>query len=294
MLHQTKNQPRRRGERGASVLLNSFLRALRVSAVCLSLCAASAGAAEPVIYGPDGAPTVVQRKLYTMTGRWEVGLSGATAMSTPLLFHYGGTLQITRHPNEWLDAGVELAFNATGLSSLADQVREKLGPRADSTTQQGIKNDEIANASQMRMAAMAIVRLAPFYGKFNLASEVKVHFQAYGFAGAGVGFFRHESINICGTAGTAACGPASFMTTDNHFSFLDTDVSIGVARPAGQVGGGLRFYLNDQWSLRTEVHAYLFPDTFREAADLTQPASGADKTYLGLLTTFAAGLSVMF
>ena len=27
--------------------------------------------AEEVVYGPDGAPTVVQHKLYTLTGRWE-------------------------------------------------------------------------------------------------------------------------------------------------------------------------------------------------------------------------------
>ena len=41
----------------------------------LCLLGASGAPAEELVYGPDGAPTVVQRKLHAMTGRWEAGAS---------------------------------------------------------------------------------------------------------------------------------------------------------------------------------------------------------------------------
>ena len=45
------------------------------------LVAASSAHASEVVYGPDGAPTVVQRKLHTMSNRWEAGLTLGTALN---------------------------------------------------------------------------------------------------------------------------------------------------------------------------------------------------------------------
>src|SRR5205085_10868798 len=102
------------------------------------------------------------------------------------------------------DWGGGTSANATALSGLAGQVREKLPQRASyaSTPNPG---SEMRNAAQLRGAGQAVARVAPFYGKFNLASEVRVHFQAYGLLGAGAGLFHHESVNICGVAGPAPC-----------------------------------------------------------------------------------------
>ncbi len=255
-----------------------------LTALIAAIAALAAGpgrATEPVIYGPDGAPTVVQNKLYTMTSRWELGFGAALAVNGALVDHYGGLLSLTYHPNEWFDFGVEVSGNFTQLTGLADQVRDKLPKRADPNTQKHNTNDEIANVAQMRATGMLLARLAPFYGKFNLASEVSIHFQAYGLIGAGGGLFHHESVNICGTAGTAACARGSYLTSD-------------AVKVAGQVGAGMRFYFGDHWSLRTELRGVLFPDSYKEAADLTMPTSGTDHGYLGVVTMFTAGLSVLF
>src|SRR5262249_24056301 len=141
--------------------------------------------------------------------------------------------------------------------------------------------EEVANAAQLRFAGTAVARLAPFYGKFNLASELSVHFQAYALLGGGAGMFHPQSVNFCATPRTAA-RPA------------DQDPKYDDTRPLGQVGLGLRFYFNDRWSLRTELRAYVFPDKYRENANATQPNSGDDKSYLGLLTLFSAGISTVF
>src|SRR5438128_2242075 len=170
-----------------------------------ALAAAQARGAEPVIYGPDGAPTVVQHKLYTMTGRWELGVNVATAFNAALVDHYGAQLGLAYHPNEWFDLGAEVAGNYTALSGLADQVRDKLPARADANTKAPNKGDEVANVAQLRLGGFGVARLAPFYGKFNLASEMKVHFQAYALLGGGAAPFHHESVNICGTPGQGAC-----------------------------------------------------------------------------------------
>src|SRR5437868_2568986 len=176
----------------------------------LIFCGAAARA-EEVIYGPDGAPTVVQRKLYTMTGRWEVGAMFSTALNTALVDHYGGLVGVTFHPNEWLDLGAEGLFHYTTLSSLALNVRADLRTRTPSSNHcagapyPGCK-DEFANDNQLRAGGFGVARLSPIYGKFNLASEVKVHFQAFLLGGAGVAAVHRESINVCKDPGTIKCG----------------------------------------------------------------------------------------
>lgn len=232
--------------------------------------------AEDVVYGPDGAPTVVQRKLYTMTGRWEVGLAGTAALNTSLVDQFGGLLSVGYHPNEWLDLGFDGLGDFTRLSSLTDEIRSHLRARSKDRPK-----DEFANASQLRAAGFGSARLAPLYGKLNIASELSVHFQAYAVLGAGAGFVHHESVNLCAQAGTTACPDGSFQTSD-------------AVKPMGEVGGGFRFYLSQSWSLRTEVRAFLFADTYKEANDLTNPASGTPRTYLGTIVMVLAGVSRTF
>ena len=249
-------------------------------AAALALCALPARA-EEVVYGPDGAPTVVQRKLYGMTGRWEAGLAFDVAMNTALVDQLGGVLGVSYHPNESLDIGAELLVNRTALSQLAQNVRGDLcggRPPASCRPKTPVK-DEFANDNQLRIAGFGNARWAPIYGKFNLASELSVHFQAFLLGGAGAAQVHRESVNLCADAGSSTC--QNFQTTDK-------------VRPVGQLGAGFRFYLGEKISLRSEVRAYLFPSSYKESNDLTDPASGSDKTYLAGIFTFNAGLSFLF
>jgi outer membrane beta-barrel protein len=249
-------------------------------AAALALCALPARA-EDVIYGPDGAPTVVQRKLYGMTGRWELGLAFDVATNTALVDQLGGVLGVSYHPNESLDVGLEFLGHKTALSQLALNVRGDLcgGRAASGCRPKSPLKDEFANDNQLRLAGFANARWAPIYGKFNLASELSVHFQAFLLGGAGAGQVHRESINLCADSGSSPC--QNFQSRDQ-------------VRPAGQLGAGFRFYLGQRFSLRSEVRAYLFPSSYKERNDLTDPGSGKDNTYLAGIFTFNAGFSVLF
>ena len=74
-----------------------FFRPDLVAAACALF--AFAARAEDVIYGPDGAPTVVQRKLHTMSGKWEAGVAFDVALNTALVDQLGGVLGVSYHPN---------------------------------------------------------------------------------------------------------------------------------------------------------------------------------------------------
>jgi outer membrane beta-barrel protein len=242
-------------------------------AVALAL-AAFAARAQQVVYGPDGAPTVVQRKLYNMTGRWEAGGSFGIAMNNALVDQVGGLFSLTYHPNEWLDVGAEALVNRVSLSTLARNVRADLRPRSP-----GQVADEFSNDNQLRAGAFAVARIAPIYGKFNLASELRVHFQAFLLTGAGAAQVHRESVNLCADPGTGTCE-----------NFQRSDDVAGV----GLIGGGFRLYLNQRWSLRTEVRGYLFRSSYKRGNDLTDPSTGTPRRYLAAVAIFGAGLSYMF
>ncbi len=268
------------------------VRPTRVALFALALLAAHAAHAEEVIYGPDGAPTVVQRKLYPMTGRWELGLGALASTNTALVNHYGGLLSLSYHPNEWLDLGGDLLGNYTALSGLSQQIRDKLPPRGDTNVKPPRPNfaSEVANADQLRFGAMVAARMAPIYGKLNLASELDVHFQAYLLAGAGVGLIKHDSVNLCARASFTACSTGDGSSAANSTP-ADFQVSNSL-KPLGELGLGFRFYLSNRASLRAEVRGFVFPASYQAASDLTNPASGTPKSYLAIIASVLFGLSV--
>jgi outer membrane beta-barrel protein len=239
-------------------------------------------AAQEVVYGPDGAPTVVQRKKHRLTGRWETALLVGRGLNGALVDHTGLLLEGAYHPNEWLDLGLGVLANSTGLTTLADQVRSRLPPRTVSGAgSPGAIGADFTGESQLRVGALAQARLAPIYGKINLASELAVHFQAFVLVGAGAGYVRHESVNLCADGGSSACQPGRFQTDD-------------AVRPLGEVGLGLRFFLGQHASLETELRAFVHPDRIKENVDLTNPASGTSRTVLAVLPTLLVGVSVVY
>jgi outer membrane beta-barrel protein len=181
---------------------------------------------------------------------------------------------VSYHPNEWFDIGGEVLLNHASLSSLAHNARADLRPRTP-----GQVGDEMSNDNQLRAGAFAVARMAPIYGKFNLASELRVHFQAYLLGGAGAAQVHRESVNLCADPGTGPCQ-----------AFQQSDAVTGV----GLVGGGFRFYFNQSWSVRTEVRGYLFRSSYKRGNDLTEPSTGAPKRYLAAIATFGAGVSFLF
>jgi outer membrane beta-barrel protein len=253
-------------------------RLARLAAAAALFCAAAAHA-EGTVYGPDGAPTVVQHKLHTMSARWEFGLTIGTVLNTSLIDSSGLLIDVTWHPNEWLDFGGELLGNLTGLSQLSENVRSDLCRTPPACRSAAQHKDELSNDNQLRLGAFAVGRLAPIYGKFNLAAELPVHFQAYLLGGAGGAAVHRESVNLCAQPGTAAC--TAYQSTDAF-------------KPVGELGFGFRFYLGRSWSLRTEVRAWLFGSSYKTGNDLTVPSSGTAQGYLALIATVDGGVSFLF
>ena len=238
-----------------------------------------AGGAHAQVYGPDGAPTVVQRKLYRMSALWEIGLSFDTALNTALVSQNGLLLDVSYHTNEWLDLGGELLGNLTGLSALAGNVRADLCRSPPDCRSATPRRDELKGADQLRYGAFAVGRIAPIYGKLNLASELPVHFQAFLLAGAGGAAVHRESVNLCAQPGAAAC--TSYQSADEF-------------KPVGEAGLGVRFYLGLRWSLQAEARAYLFGSSYRANNDLTDPSSGESRGYLAFIAAFDGGLAYLF
>jgi len=241
--------------------------------------AATPALAEDTLYDPAAAR--VQGKLYQVSRRWEVGVTFGTALNASLIDQYGGLVSVSYHPNEWVDVGVDVLANGTGISRLSGQIRDKLPSRTNPATGQPNTDDEIAGADQMRGGALVMARIAPIYGKLNLAAELPVHFQVFLLAGAGGAAFTHESVNLCASPGAGPCAAGDYQTTTS-------------LKPVGEVGGGLRVYLGQRWSLRTEVRAFLYPASVLRGADLTQPGTGTSSRYLGRITTVGLGASALF
>jgi outer membrane beta-barrel protein len=227
----------------------------------------------------DEAPAL-QRRQFTMSQRWETGLAFVTALNTALVDSSGALASVTYHPNEWLDYGADALVAATGLSTLAQQVRASLPARTTSAGMPVVR-DEITGADQMRGALLGTARIAPFYGKLNLASEFAVHFQAFVLGGGGAALLRHESVNLCSVPGAAACPAGAFESSS-------------ALRPVGQLGGGMRFWFGQRFSVRADVRAFLYPATYVAGADLTAPGSGTERRYLGLITMLGLGASTTF
>ena len=250
---------------------------LLFAAICVSTVPARA---EPAGYAPP-IPAGVQNKRYGMTARWEVGATFATAVNTPLVDQVGAIVSVTYHPNEWADFGVDLVANRTSLSSVSGQIRGGLPPRSNVLNGQPNRGDEISNVDQLRHGALVVGRVAPIYGKLNLASELAVHFQAFLLGGVGAAAFTHESLNLCASPATSPCALGDFQTTSS-------------VRLLGEAAAGMRFYLGQRWSVRGEFRGFLFPATYASNTDLTQPDTGTHKKFLGFIATLGIGVSAIF
>jgi outer membrane beta-barrel protein len=253
----------------------------RIFLLFAAICASAMAARAEQTTNTPAVPAGVQGKLYRMSNRWEVGATFSMAVNTPLVDQTGALVSVTYHPNEWADFGVDVLANRTSLSGVVGQIRAGLPPRTNALTGQPNRGDEISNADQLRHGALIVGRIAPIYGKLNLASEVAVHFQAFVLGGVGAASFRHESVNLCAIPGGSPCTGGDFRSSTS-------------VQPLGEAGAGMRVYLGQRWSLRGEFRGFVFPASVVRDADLTQPDTGNTKKFLGFIATLGIGVSAVF
>jgi len=205
-------------------------------------------------------PTVV-RPLYTMKNRIDIGLLGGSSVSDHMVAHIGGALTADYHLNEFLSIGLFAAAGDSRLNTLAQTITSE-------TSATG--GDDLAGAGRPTWTGQLGARFTPLYGKFNLASEYSMHFHFY----------------VMGGIGAAQVKSMSILTQND-----DRRPEVGLA---GNIGLGLRLWMNRTLSLRVEARQLLFGESYYRGVETYSngPGSATLTGSLGQMTLIYAGLGV--
>lgn len=225
---------------------------LRVMLPCLLL--GSVASAQPAF--DDGGfltpPRAVQNRKFTLDGKLDIGIAGSASLKRHLTEHFGGALNLSYGIGEYFAVDLFAGGGMGRLTNLAHRVRDTANLRGTMT--------DLANAGALLGTAQLGVRFTPLYGKFNLASELPVHFNLYFVGGAGGAMVEYNSILSC----TQDIGTASRC---------DSFKSETAASMAFNFGGGMRFFFTERLSARVEVRDVLFFDRYNEGIVLNESAS---------------------
>lgn len=240
--------------------------------------------AAPAAAKEGEAPSGIANRRFPVGGRLELQLSGTFQMVTQLTQHNGAVVTARYNVNEWLAPELSLMGAVTRITNLGNSVRDAVRPSATGTL-----TSELGDQGQVRAAGWAAIRYAPVYGKFNLASELPLHFQFYATAGAGGAFVYQESITFCSVPlQNKVCPDGQFRTNVGKGDQF---------RVAGTAAAGTRVFL--PWfnlSLHAEMRGLLFPDTYLTEIDLNDPNSGRPSSNAGFtsLLLFNTGVGYTF
>lgn len=203
------------------------------------------------------SPTV-QNRIYTLDGKWEIGVLGAFSLNNILTQHEGGALAVERNFGEYIGLELLVGGGYGGLTDLAASLRETTGAFNHTNT------TDLANAGALNAYAQLGLRVTPFYGKLNLAGELPVHFDFFLNAGAGIAYITYNSILGC-NVDTANAMPAACPNNDFHQESLPAF--------AFSAGGGMRLFITQLWTIRVEIHDMIFPDRYYTNMDLLHTQS---------------------
>ncbi len=203
------------------------------------------------------SPTV-QNRIFTLDGKWEIGVLGAFSLNNVLTQHEGGAITVSRNFGEYI--GIELLAGGGygGLTDLASSLRQTTGAFNHTST------TDLSNGGALDAYAQLGLRLTPFYGKLNLAGELPIHFDFYLNLGAGFAYVTYNSILGC-NVDTANATPAACPNNDFH--------SEGHPAFAFNGGGGMRLFITQLWTIKVEVRDVVFPDRYYTNMDLLHTQS---------------------
>ena len=215
----------------------------------------------PVYAEGELSHVAVANRLYDMKGKLELIPSLGAQVFDRLTAHDLLTLGVAWDP--WSSLGFEAraSYGFSRHTGLADQIGTEVmqrDPSAGDLTRVG----DLADLWELRAALIAGVRWAPIYGKIALFSETPLHFQAYLWAGGGVGLLHRESVVYCKKLQSRAQGTCS--------DFLQEDRGA----PLGSLALGMRFFASHSGSVLFEVRGYVFKDRYRVGIDRTVAEAG--------------------
>jgi len=207
---------------------------------------------------------VVQDRLYTFGGKFDVALLAGLSINNKLTDQYAilvqPAYQLTDAWGLQIDGGFVLAQEKTKLTN----------PIRANVFALGL-HDEFSNMGTMQWIAQGALRWSPIYGKLSLAAELPIHFGAY--VSLGGGFVGVHRVSLVDCQGGSNCR-------------VDTG-----AKPSGAVAVGLRFYIARWFALRVELKDILFPDSYKLGVGTSNVRTASGLT--GVLL-FNAGASFYF
>ncbi len=208
-------------------------------------------------------PKSVAYRLYSLSGKSDIGLFGAFSMKNKLTQHQGAALEFDQQFNEYFALDVFADGGAGTLTGLASNIRQMF--RFSGT------GDDLADAGALLATGQLGLRFTPIYGKLSLSSELAVHFNFYAVGGAGVALVNFNDILTCATD----LGGSSRCPGDNYRSEMDP-------KPAFNVGGGFRFYVTQLLSARVEVRDVMFLDQYLSNVNFKSPQGTGTVTSSGV------------
>jgi outer membrane beta-barrel protein len=233
------------------------VRSLRVLAsMILAMTALSAAAQqEQTLEG-----VVVRNRLYQPAGNLEFSPSVGVSMLTYLTAHYTLDLGVAYNLFDTFAVEGRAGYAFSRQTGLARSISESFLNRDDKKI-----TDELEDLWRMNLHAVAGLRWAPVYGKLSLMSEVPAHFQAYVWAGGGVGSFQRQSLIQCTQVVNRDLGicddrsdPLDRSTASENFWVKETRFA-----PVVSAALGFRFFAFERHGVKFELRDWVFRDAYR-------------------------------
>ncbi|MBJ6762905.1 outer membrane beta-barrel domain-containing protein [Myxococcaceae bacterium JPH2] len=203
---------------------------------------------------------VVRNRLYRPAGHPELSLSVGLPVQTHLTAHYFFDVGLAYNLFDTLALEARAGYAASRHTGLARSISESFLDRQDKKI-----TDELEDLWQMNFHGVAGVRWAPVYGKLSLVSDIPAHFQAYLWAGGGVGSFKRQSIIQCSHVVDRTAGVCDDRTALDDRGSAREDFWVHETRVAPVVSGalGFRFFILDKHGVKLEVRDWIFRDSYR-------------------------------
>lgn len=178
-----------------------------------------------LIWGERRKIQVVQKRLHEKEGRLEITAFGSTIPNDDFIIYYPLGARVGYHFSEAFDVEASFAYAIANPTELTTFLEAQRG------SQQLLKNADILEEVNFYYGVNLL--WAPVYGKISLLGTKLTHFDTYIGLGGGV-----------------------FHTTE-----FDTNGPVGgnkAFKPSGNTVLGFRWFLGDQFTLRTEYRHFFF------------------------------------
>lgn len=291
---------RRNGRNTLSFDWGTRTRFLQGLLALFTICASVDAFAEESESGELVEKVAVKNRLYSVEGRWEVGANVGFTLVPRLTDHTNFNASVAYNVMETLAIELRGGYALSRHTGLAEDLANKV--RAGITSTTTTKMTETSGMWELNGHAVVGARWQPIYGKLSLVSDLAVHFQFYAWAGAGVGFFRSESIILCNKTYASSGGCYNYASGSSRI--LESGYyESRRAGPLASLALGFRFFVTPKHSIKFEFRDWSYLDSYYTDIDPRAALSPATPTGNGKLSSnpgiinlvqFDAGYSFIF